>query len=685
MKSFIKIVLLFFFPAFSIAQQNVYGEELTKKQIDSLRLVLKITANDTLRMGIARSFCFYYMEIKRDSALYFVEQQLALAKQLKLKLWEADALDNIGYVSFLLTNYPRSLQAFIEGLKIAQDKESEKNIWQISKFSKEGNPRIARLTVLAIIHHDMARLYGSTGHKEKELSNYYEALKIGKGINDQTFLSIVNMSLGLAYLNLNKLDSALAFEQKALNYSNSSGYQINKGRILIRIGTIYFRKGNYVLAKQYFSETIQESQQQNNLQDLAEAYVSLANLYSAVENRDSSLWYAKRGLETFQAIGSPDGLITAYTSLSSIYKLQKNVDSAFLYQTLAMAAKDSLNNVEKINQFQSIGFNEQLRLRKLEEEKIQTQNKIRTYSLLTGLGVFLLIGILLYRNNRQKQKANKVLETTLANLRSTQARLIQSEKMASLGELTAGIAHEIQNPLNFVNNFSEVNKELIGEMKAEIQKGNIEEIKSIAEDIEANEEKINHHGKRADAIVKGMLQHSRASTGKKEPTDINALADEYLRLSYHGLRAKDKDFDADFKTNFNANVGKIQVVPSDIGRVLLNLYNNAFYSVNEKKKHLNKTFEPTVLVTTKRAGNSVEISVKDNGMGIPQKILDKIFQPFFTTKPTGQGTGLGLGLSYDIIKAHGGELKVEAKEARPDDELGQGEGAEFVIQLPAVY
>jgi signal transduction histidine kinase len=244
--------------------------------------------------------------------------------------------------------------------------------------------------------------------------------------------------------------------------------------------------------------------------------------------------------------------------------------------------------------------------------------------------------------------------------------------MASLGELTAGIAHEIQNPLNFVNNFSEVNTELLQELKNELQADNKQEAFSLADDIIENEQKINHHGHRADAIVKGMLQHSRASTGKKELTDINALADEYLRLSYHGLRAKDKDFNADFKTDFDESIGKLEVVPQDIGRVLLNLYNNAFYAVNEKKKQLNKAFEPTVSVTTKRTGNSVEISVRDNGTGIPQKVLDKIYQPFFTTKPTGQGTGLGLSLSYDIVKAHKGELIVETRER---------EGTTFIIIL----
>jgi len=260
-------------------------------------------------------------------------------------------------------------------------------------------------------------------------------------------------------------------------------------------------------------------------------------------------------------------------------------------------------------------------------------------------------------------------------IRKAQEQLIVQDRLASLGTLTAGIAHEIQNPLNFVNNFSDVNTEMIDELQSELKTGNVEEALAISNDIKENEQKINHHGKRADAIVKGMLQHSRASSGKKEPTDINAIADEYLRLSYHGLRAKDKDFNADFKTEFDETIGKIEVVPQDIGRVLLNLFNNAFYAVSQKKAQLNKTFEPTVSVSTKRVGDKVEVSVKDNGNGIPQKVLDKIFQPFFTTKPTGQGTGLGLSLSYDIVKAHGGEIKVETKE---------GEGTEFVIQIPVV-
>lgn len=265
------------------------------------------------------------------------------------------------------------------------------------------------------------------------------------------------------------------------------------------------------------------------------------------------------------------------------------------------------------------------------------------------------------------------LERALADLKATQSQLIQSEKMASLGELTAGIAHEIQNPLNFINNFSELNSELIVEMRTAIDQGDMEEVNHILTDITTNEQKINHHGKRADAIVKGMLQHSRSAGGVKEPVDVNELADEYLRLSYHGLRAKDKSFNASLKTDFDPAMGKVQMVPEDMGRVLLNLINNAFYTVAEKKKLHPSGYEPTVEVITKRLPKTVRFVVKDNGNGIPLKVQEKIFQPFFTTKPTGQGTGLGLSLSYDIVKAHGGNITVNSRE---------GDGTEFVIEIP---
>ena len=280
-------------------------------------------------------------------------------------------------------------------------------------------------------------------------------------------------------------------------------------------------------------------------------------------------------------------------------------------------------------------------------------------------------------NERLQQKVDEQtteLRQSLEHLKATQAQLIHSEKMASLGELTAGIAHEIQNPLNFVNNFSEVSNELIDEMNEELDKGDIEEAKAISKDIKQNLEKITHHGKRADGIVKGMLQHSRTGTGEKESTNINKLTDEYFRLAYHGLRAKDKSFNATLETNFDETIGKIDVVPQDIGRIILNLFTNAFYAVDEKKSISElKDYKPTVAVTTEKSKNKVVITVRDNGNGIPKKALDKIFQPFFTTKPTGQGTGLGLSMSYDIIKAHKGELTVNTE---------KGKFTEFKISLP---
>ncbi len=278
--------------------------------------------------------------------------------------------------------------------------------------------------------------------------------------------------------------------------------------------------------------------------------------------------------------------------------------------------------------------------------------------------------ILLEETIEELEQKRKAVEEALSELKATQAQLIQQEKLASLGQLTAGIAHEIQNPLNFVNNFSEVSKELLDEMKEEIETGNLEDAKEIANDVIQNLEKITHHGRRADAIVKGMLEHSRSSTGEKVPTNINSLADEYLRLSYHGLRAKDKTFNADFSTDFEPDLPKVNVIPQDIGRVLLNLINNAFQAASE-------TENPKVTVKTwgikSTSGDlGVQLSVSDNGPGIPDDIKDKIFQPFFTTKPTGQGTGLGLSLSYDIIKAHGGNLKVESE---------KGSGSKFTIVI----
>ncbi|MEJ7692009.1 ATP-binding protein [Daejeonella sp.] len=374
-----------------------------------------------------------------------------------------------------------------------------------------------------------------------------------------------------------------------------------------------------------------------------------------------------------------------YKLLASLQEKQGDFRQAAISYKSFLSLQDSLLQDQKKYSSLSFETEQQMSTQELSINKLQSENTIAslTRNFIIGIAALLLVlAAVVYYRYKSKQKANKVLESALTDLKSTQSQLIQSEKMASLGELTAGIAHEIQNPLNFVNNFSEVNKEMLEELKAERLKPKAERDDQLEDeiinDVMTNEEKISHHGKRADSIVKGMLQHSRSSSSVKELTDINALADEYLRLAYHGLRAKDKSFNAHFETDLDPAIGKITIVPQDMGRVIMNLVTNAFYAVNERKAESLKqnaegeNYEPKVTITTKRLPDNIEISVNDNGNGIPQKVLDKIFQPFFTTKPTGKGTGLGLSLSYDIVKAHGGELKVETKE---------GEGTTFIITL----
>ena len=677
----LKIIFCLFLPMFSLSQVNPLYLEPTKKQADSLGIELKKEINDTLRMAAYRELALFYLDINSDSAMFFIEKDLLLAKKLNLKLWEADAYDLIGLITETQGKYVRSLKSFNAALEIAENTDCEKNIWKISKFTDRKLPQFARLSMLATIQSDAAGLYRITENYDKELKTVQNCLKLAFSINDKTILSQAFRGLGAIYLRQNQLDSALVSYKKSINYSREVGYNKYKGASFLRIGEIYLRQRLPKLALKNFLIALQSSIEQNNYSELGQGYITIAIYYKTIGNNDSALYYAKSGLTMTKNMGNVIGTIIGYSTLATIYKSQKKSDSALMYLQLATDAKDSLLSLAKVKQLQNIGFDEQLRLQELEKNRIETQSKIRTYGMLVGLAVLSIIGLILYRNNRQKQKANIVLqeqkdkvESTLKELKSTQTQLIQSEKMASLGELTAGIAHEIQNPLNFVNNFSEVNTELIGEADEELDKGNISEAKIILNDIKENEQKINHHGKRADAIVKGMLQHSRNSSGQKEPTDINALADEYLRLAYHGLRAKDKDFNAGMQTAFDPNIGMVNIISQDIGRVILNLITNAFYAVNAKKKMGVAGYEPMVFVSTKQIANRIVVSVRDNGMGIPAKVKDKIFQPFFTTKPTGEGTGLGLSMSYDIVtKGHGGELTMDTQE---------GEFTELNVVLP---
>ncbi len=628
--------------------------------VDSLiNLISKEKKEDTIRVNRLLQICGYDTYNKPDSGIYYASHALRISQKLGYTYGVATAYAWLQQGYWVLGDYSRSMQYALQAMSLYR---------QIKRIANVGEMASA-----------MGDIYRGMGDYKKALYYYIDARKMYEARRDAEQLSYSDVCIADAYLDGNMLDSSLFFAKRG--FAKDRELKQDWSYPALVLGNVYAKRNQFDSALFYYRSTFKMTARN----DQVDIYNGIATIYRTQKQTDSSRYYAKMALDTAQTIRYRKGAMRASELLSSAYEKSNPVE-AIRYYKISMAIKDSLYNQEKISRVNGLVFDAQLREQELQATQVKYQNRLKMYGLLAVVGSFLSIALFLWRGNQRRKKAYALLQKqnqeidiqkerlqqTLKELRSTQALLIQQGKMASLGELTAGISHEIQNPLNFVNNFSEVNKDLLAEMKDEISKGNFEEVKSIACSIEENEQKINHHGKRADAIVKGMLQHSRASTGQKELTDINVLADEYLRLSYHGMRAKDKLFIATIKTDFDERLNKIDIIPQDIGRVLLNLYNNAFYAVIEKRKLQPEGYETTVSVSTKKIGNKIRIIVKDNGNGIPQNIVDKIFQPFFTTKPAGQGTGLGLSLSYDIIKAHGGELTVETKE---------GEGSKFVIQL----
>ncbi|WP_225975445.1 tetratricopeptide repeat-containing sensor histidine kinase [Panacibacter ginsenosidivorans] len=548
-----------------------------------------------------------------------------------------------------------------------------------SDMYKDFNERASR-NILNVV----ANTYKDWGNYEKATTYFNTIVPKAKLANDST--GIIFMYINLS--SMNRLQSnyaqSLVFADSALLYDSHkiTGYTAEA----------YVEKAGALTGLNRLDEALHYLDLAKKVVDsfhlkIFAAYGSLESdygyyqYYLALEKYDVAVTYLLEAYKKSVEEKSNRLQLKYLKELSIFYGLHNQPALAFNYTKKFYDLTDSLdseNSAFKIAQYENekkeLQQNDSLNVLK-QQGAIQAAVIKKNNAMLWGslIAIILISGSLffVYRQYHLNKK-------TLLSLRKTQRQLIIAEKMASLGELTAGIAHEIQNPLNFVNNFSEVNTELIEDLKSERSKQKSERDEQLEDellnDIAENENKITHHGKRADAIVKGMLQHSRSGSGAKEQTNINALADEYFRLSYHGLRAKDNLFNAAMKTDFDETIGDINIIPQDIGRVLLNLYNNAFYAVNDKKKQAGNNFGPIVSVSTKKLGDKVEIKVSDNGNGIPQKIVDKIFQPFFTTKPTGQGTGLGLSLSYDIIKAHGGEIKVGSKE---------GEGTTFTIQLTA--
>ena len=582
------------------------------------------------------------------------QKLLLIAQKNKDIIAESNAFSLAGHGYRLSGNYIKGLEYHHKAIALAE---------------QSGN-----LSVLAWAQHQTAHIYKDREENDKAIRLYTAAKQNASTGKNQSLAVWPMMNLAAVFLAFNQLDSSLYYGKLAYEKGQDlKAFKKVGSYIFINIAGVYSKMGDNSKALDYFYKAISTANASSSLRLKALAYEAFAEHFQRNMQVDSCIIYAKKAIDIVQNSLFSYLVMKPSKLLTDIYE-NSNADSTLKYLKIYRAANDSLFNKRANQQLQMMTFEEEQRKRDIAAEKVRYQNRVKINLMLAGLLVFLVIGLILYRNNNQKLKANKILEEALSNLKSTQTQLIHSEKMASLGELTAGIAHEIQNPLNFVNNFSEVNTELIAELEDALAKDDLKEVREVVKDISENEKKITHHGKRADGIVKSMLQHSRTKTGEKGPTDINKLADEYLRLAYHGLRAKDKLFNAGFETNLDKSIPIINVVGQEIGRVFLNLINNAFYAVHEKSKEHIEGYKPKVVITTKKSDNKIEISVKDNGNGIPSDVKDKIFHPFFTTKPTGDGTGLGLSLSYDIItKGQGGEIKVETK---------QGQGSEFIIVLP---
>jgi two-component system NtrC family sensor kinase len=626
---------------------------------EGLQNKLQEAKDDTSRILAMAKLSEYYGFIRADSTMFYAGQALDLAEKRNYLYGKCVVQRSIFWAFNSLGNYPKALEMAFSNLKVAEQ----------LKYHRLSSMALAHQEI-GLVHREMEDYLNAMIHLRESIRLQKES---GEMLEDYfgTYTSVAAINL-----KFNHLDSALWYAQ--IGYEKSPG----SGLTSALVGNVYEAMGKKDSAREYYRRGIQATKLRNNIYLQARLYNNLANFFYKSGNLDSSIYFAGVSLEICQQYNFGEFTLDASKILMKSFEARDQPDSALKYVKLMLTAKDSIFSQARTQQALLLDFDEKQRRQEIETAKEKYRTQLRLYGLIGVIGIFIIIAAVLYRNNIQRKRTNselsrqkQELESTLTELRSTQKQLIHSEKMASLGELTAGIAHEIQNPLNFVNNFSELNMELIDEAAQANEAGHSNEVKELLFTVRENEEKICHHGQRADSIVKGMLQHSRDTRGQMEPTDFNAFADEFLRLSYQGYRAKDKNFYVTLQTDFDKGMDKINIVRQDIARVLLNLYNNAFYAVAEKKKMQPEGYEPMVSVITKRLPDKIQIRVKDNGKGIPQKDLDKIFQPFFTTKPPGQGTGLGLSLSYEIIQVNGGEIKVETKE---------GIGAEFIIRIPVL-
>ena len=658
------ILLLLLITAFQLAIAQI-------SKVDSLKKQLTAAKSDTTKLRLLAELCENTWGRTSDTSMIYEQQLYQLATQLDSTNYKARSFMYTGSAYGVMGDYAKSVLNYYKALKIYR--------------AAHNDQKVASVYINMSIDYIQMQDYPTALFYSQKADTIFRSLPalVKQSAHSKRMERANNANIGECYLFMGKLDLAESYFQKTYRDIAQITDPEIKAYLYRDLGELAKARGKLGEALPDFRNSIVFAKKADDDQAVSIAQLSIATLYQKTGQHDSTVFYANKALLSAQSGNFKQDVLNAIKVLYSDYDNSHNLPQTLKYLKMAAVFKDNLFNQDMTKQLVSADYEEKQGQLEIAAAQERYQSKIRAYAMAIGIVILLLLAVVFWRSSNQRKNANRLLQiqkeeitAALAKLEQTKDQLIQSEKMASLGELTAGIAHEIQNPLNFVNNFAEVSVELLAELKEETEAGHAEEVMAIVGDLTQNLEKIRHHGERANGIVKGMLEHSRASTGEKEQTYLNKLADEYLRLAYHGLRAKDKTFNTSLITHFNENLPPVNIIPQDIGRVLLNVLNNAFYAVQQKAQTAGPLFKPMVELSTAQNGAYIEITVKDNGTGIPVEIRNKIMQPFFTTKPTGQGTGLGLSLSYDIVvKAHRGKIDVQSEE---------GVYTQFVISVPVI-